>query len=665
MKIAHYNQMMAYLTRRRFSNGGSTIIPKAKPFTANMFKDKADLYIQGVHGGFGKELMLPKLQSILEKVVKDNSMTKAEALTFIQERNNFYKNFAEENPGGTLPRWEKADGGRIKAADGIAVKTLNPLFPDKNIDPMSDEYRPLDFPGAVIPPLAIGAGAKRIKDIFFNKPKDESKEEIVERIEKVEKDKKEDPMKEPPDPYKDFETLSKVLDQYRKFDEKRKEKNKKKPPTRFIDGEGNVTFSTRGPRLDPAPDEAFQIDKEDQQNAVIFANRLLSKKRSPGDRKELALFREKPNLKKFKNKVDNLYSFRKNPKLLEKQISGLKKAGVNFDEFYNPGEIAALLGLPTASGVTDALRTGNIPFKKIGPFKGVKLNDYVNYITKQTERLSNVKPMDVRTLARSNFLSEVGGSIYNKFKDMRAPKYLPKDVKEVYEKYNLGEIEGGHPFPIEFFTKKYGKGNTLQDERQFDWIHRNKDKLFDKNDLVFQSKDVNKLYRNKISELKKLYKELGPLVDKYEGKGPVTNEKDINKIANLNLKIMKIATDSEGDAKKFIEKSPNSRDLPRMSKGGLHGAIFDYETGEVSLYAPGKEAGFVEGSVGEIETEKGVVPGEKLKLAGDYLDIINQVITDQGDKKLFTDFIEQKLLPRFQKGGPVYGKYAKQIAGIS
>ena len=585
MKIAHYNQMMAYLTRRRFSNGGSTIIPKAKPFTANMFKDKADLYIQGVHGGFGKELMLPKLQSILEKVVKDNSMTKAEALTFIQERNNFYKNFAEENPGGTLPRWEKADGGRIKAADGIAVKTLNPLFPDKNIDPMSDEYRPLDFPGAVIPPLAIGAGAKRIKDIFFNKPKDESKEEIVERIEKVEKDKKEDPMKEPPDPYKDFETLSKVLDQYRKFDEKRKEKNKKKPPTRFIDGEGNVTFSTRGPRLDPAPDEAFQIDKEDQQNAVIFANRLLSKKRSPGDRKELALFREKPNLKKFKNKVDNLYSFRKNPKLLEKQISGLKKAGVNFDEFYNPGEIAALLGLPTASGVTDALRTGNIPFKKIGPFKGVKLNDYVNYITKQTERLSNVKPMDVRTLARSNFLSEVGGSIYNKFKDMRAPKYLPKDVKEVYEKYNLGEIEGGHPFPIEFFTKKYGKGNTLQDERQFDWIHRNKDKLFDKNDLVFQSKDVNKLYRNKISELKKLYKELGPLVDKYEGKGPVTNEKDINKIANLNLKIMKIATDSEGDAKKFIEKSPNSRDLPRMSKGGLHGAIFDYETGEVSLYA--------------------------------------------------------------------------------
>ena len=89
-----------------------------------MFKDKADLYIQGVHGGFGKELMLPKLQSILEKVVKDNSMSKAEALTFIQERNNFYKNFAEENPGGTLPRWEKADGGRIGFHRGKSVNTF-------------------------------------------------------------------------------------------------------------------------------------------------------------------------------------------------------------------------------------------------------------------------------------------------------------------------------------------------------------------------------------------------------------------------------------------------------------------------------------------------------------------------------------------------------------
>ena len=547
----------------------------------------------------------------------------------------FFEIYAKEN---------FATGGRVNLQSGTNIKTLNPLFPERSVDFMSDEFKPIDVPGAIIPPLAIGAAAKRLRDTFFSKDEDDDKKEGAT------KKGKEDPLKQPPDPYQDFETLAKILDQYRKFDEARKEKNKKMATRRF----------NKGPMLDPVPEEAYKIDKKDEQNALIFANRLLSKQnKETGDItreakfRDLALFRQQPKLKKFRNKFDSLIDFRKNPNLLKKQVSGLKKAGVNFNEFFNPAEIASLMGLPTPSGVTDSIRSGQLPFKKIGPFKAVKLNDYVDYLTKQTERLSNVKPVDVRTLARSDFLSEVGRGIYNRFKDMRAPKNLPQNVKNIYKKYNLGEIEGGHPFPVEFFTKKFGKGKTLQKDRQFDWIYRNKNKLFDTNDLVFQSKDVNKLYRTKINELKKLYKELGPLVDKYEGKGPVTNEKDINKISKLNLEIMKIVTESETDAKKFIEESPNSVDLERMSKGGLHGATFNYETGEVSLYAPGKEAGFVEGSVGEIETEKGTVPGEKLKLAGDYLDIINQIITDRADKKIFTDYISKDLLPRFQKGGPV------------
>ena len=64
----------------------------------------------------------------------------------------------------------KAEGGRIKAADGIAVQTLNPLFPTQ--DPTSDDFKPLDVPGAIIPPLVIGAGAKRLKDIFFSDVKE-------------------------------------------------------------------------------------------------------------------------------------------------------------------------------------------------------------------------------------------------------------------------------------------------------------------------------------------------------------------------------------------------------------------------------------------------------------------------------------------------------------
>jgi hypothetical protein len=330
-----------------------------------------------------------------------------------------------------------------------------------------------------------------------------------------------------------------------------------------------------------------------------------------------------------------------------KRLETLKDKNVNFDGYYSIPEVANLLGTKSSSAIQSYIQDKNIPTVKKGLFKVVKLNDFLNVYQGTKKRVDVAPEPDVATKARTDFLREVGGGIYNRFKDMRAPRYLPENVKQVFKKYELGSIEGGHPFPVEFFTKKFGKGNTLQKDRQIDWIYRNKDKLFDKNDLVFQSTEVNKLYRTKIGELKKLYKDLSPLVDKYEGKGPVTNQKDIKTIESLNNKIMDIVAKSEFDAREFIEKSPNSVDLPRFRLGGLHGALFNTDTGEVSLYAPGKEAGFVKGAAGEDKLDS------KLKLAGDYLDIINQVITDEGDKKIFTDYVNKQLLPKFQKGGSV------------
>ena len=348
----------------------------------------------------------------------------------------------------------------------------------------------------------------------------------------------------------------------------------------------------------------------------------------------------------------SMYEIRKGD-YLNKRLQTLKDKGVNFNSYFSIPEISDLIGSRSSSGVQSYVNDKKIPTVKQGLFKLVKLNDFLNVYQGTKERVEKAPPIELGTLARTDFLKEVGGNFYQRFKDMRRPKFLPPEVKTIYEKYELGAIEGGHPFPVEFFTKKFGKNNTLQKDRQIDWIYRNKDKLFDKNDLVFQSTEVNKFYKTKIGELKKLYKELAPLVNKYEGKGPVTNEKDIKTIESLNNEIMDVIAKSEFDAKEFIEESPNSVDLKRMSKGGLHGALFNTDTGEVSLYAPGKEAGFVEGSVGEIKTKEGVVPGEKLKLGADYLDIVNQVITDEEDKKIFTDYISEKLLPKFQKGGGV------------
>ena len=48
-----------------------------------------------------------------------------------------------------------------------------------------DSFRPLDVPGAIIPPLAIGAAAKRLRDTFFSKDEDDDKKDIKEEDDKL------------------------------------------------------------------------------------------------------------------------------------------------------------------------------------------------------------------------------------------------------------------------------------------------------------------------------------------------------------------------------------------------------------------------------------------------------------------------------------------------
>jgi hypothetical protein len=615
LKIHEYNEMMAYLTRprQRYENGGP-VIPEAKPSPEEVKKiqwnNKLKL-LKKLRDGMGQRDWFNLVSEHLDDGLEENIITREqfnEALSplfgqagevhsrALQKENSMPIKDLLEIQGEKredYPAYLLADGGRIKAADGVAVQTLNPRFP--TINPVDTEsFKPLDLPVAMIPPLAIGAGAKRIKDTFFSKDKGEDRKEIIPS------DKNEPPMKTPDEEPPGFQEIS----------------------------------------------EDILID--------TAINRLKKKEMDPAKRDERTSLARTLNLPVTRS---GMVEIRKGD-YFNKRLQTLKDKGVNFDGYFSVPEIANLLGTKSSSGINSYIQDQNIPTVKKGLFKVVKLNDFLNVYQGTKERVDMAPPVELGTLARNDFLSEVGGSFYQRFKDMRRPKFLPKDVKEVYEKYNLGEIEGGHPFPIEFFTKKFGKGNTLQKDRQFDWIYRNKDKLFSKNNLVFQSKEVNKLFRNEIKNLKKLYKELSPLVNKYEGKGEVTNKEDIKTIESLNNKIMDIIAKSEFDAKDFIEKSKNKTDLPRFKTGGLHGAIFNTDTGEVSLYTgAGEGAGFE--SIGKEPTDV------KLKLAGDYADIINNLITDETDRKIFTNYLDKDLLPKFQRGGPVYGKYAKQIAGIS
>jgi hypothetical protein len=91
-----------------------------------------------------------------------------------------YEEFLRYKSSGSF-----ADGGRAKFQSGTDVITLNPLFPEKSTNFMSQEFKPIDVPGAIIPPLAIGAGVKRLKDIFFNETFAPDADEIEKTREEI------------------------------------------------------------------------------------------------------------------------------------------------------------------------------------------------------------------------------------------------------------------------------------------------------------------------------------------------------------------------------------------------------------------------------------------------------------------------------------------------
>ena len=569
------------------------------------------------------ELIVPQLETLTQEYIKDGLISGEDARKFAIDRKDYWDKWISENPGGTTPTFDfdnegsaievsqeeiirrinEADGGRVKLQSGTNIMTLDPVFPTK--DPTSTDFKPLDLPGAIIPPLAIGAGAKRIKDIFFSKKEDDKKD-------------------------------------LKKSDDK----------NNLIKGDG--------------PDEPDPLDDLARNYLIDEAvERLKKKEMDVEKRTDKTLLARDLDLDIPKS---GLYDLRKDETFFNDRLKLLKKKGINFDGYYSTREIANLLGIKTNSGIIDFVNRKDVPMVKKGLFNVLTLNDFLNAYEPTKERIQKAPPLDLSNLARQDFLKDNKSPLFERFKRLKfepisKKEYIPPEIRSIYDKYDLSKIEGGHPFPVEFFTKEFGEKGTLKNKRQFDWIHRNKDKLFNPNDLVLQSKDINQSggpFYNAISELKPLYKELGKYVDKYEGKGAVKNKKDIDAISKLNLDIMKIIGNSKEEVQNFIKENPDSKlTIPKMKTGGLHGAIFDYETGEVELYAPDKQVLFESGAVGDEPQD------QKLKIAEGFLDVLNQVVDDKQDLAKLLNYFEGKMLPKFQKGGPVYGKYAKQIARLS
>jgi hypothetical protein len=98
-------------------------IPKPKPYTEDMFKKDADLYIKGYLGGFPKDEMNKLLKQKILKIEGEGVMSSDEAKDFIKERAYYLKEFIKENqnPPKALPEL-KADGGRIGFLKGGDTK---------------------------------------------------------------------------------------------------------------------------------------------------------------------------------------------------------------------------------------------------------------------------------------------------------------------------------------------------------------------------------------------------------------------------------------------------------------------------------------------------------------------------------------------------------------
>ena len=95
--------MMAYLTRPRLKDGTP---PPKKPYNIESFKMKSDLYLQGFLGTQDKDYYRGKLQSEIDKAVDLGVVSEEDAYSFIQERNNLYKdlqNKATDQPA-VLPK---------------------------------------------------------------------------------------------------------------------------------------------------------------------------------------------------------------------------------------------------------------------------------------------------------------------------------------------------------------------------------------------------------------------------------------------------------------------------------------------------------------------------------------------------------------------------------
>jgi len=332
-----------------------------------------------------------------------------------------------------------------------------------------------------------------------------------------------------------------------------------------------------------------------------------------------------------------------------------KKGGSGLDDTYtrieeleidpaktmvNETDLKKILGLEQKSGLADNHYQG-VKTEGAGQNKKVLLGDVLNNIKKTIERKAALAdPGRINKIRKETSKAVEGlmGDISKSFLGLKEPvtlgkaikaEHIPSRIKNIFKKYELGDIELAHKFPLHFF----GQGKHTP---KIKWIREHKDLLVKPDTYSWQSRDVNQgILKTAQNKLVKPYKALQPYFDKYKA-GDKISKKDAGAITEINNKIIKTKKGIDDQVTEFLKARP--KDVSgRMfqNQGGIDVAIFDLATAQPKLLNEGKS---LWGKSAEDMTSEELLY-MKTNLKQDWANIASQKISAPHDKKTFETFV--------------------------
>ena len=370
----------------------------------------------------------------------------------------------------------------------------------------------------------------------------------------------------------------------------------------------------------------------------------------------------------------------------------IKKYNINTENYYTPADLMKILGLGKKNrGLEDYFikltpetitRRQAVSTKWRGKPEGetlrsttnlkYKLQDVLNVIGSRHKQLMGATPGKVwnnlRKDIEKDIMDKVPGleEIYASFQTLRRPDpkslaqkirggHLPSKMMEMHQKYNIGDIELGHKFPLFFSgfkSKRVGDKVVSTGEPRFKWINDNLEKLIKPDSYAWQSKNLNFeiLQRNQRQVLEGPYKKLQQYFDKYQGNPDKISSADREAITKINNEIIEGKNYLENLAVKYFDSPAGANDPSKkaaLTQGVIDVGIFDLKTAQPKLY------GAKEGDVfykNIVDMNKDEIMYYKTTIINDWINVARNKITDPNDLAIFdrafkTDIYRPTVVP--------------------